>query len=301
MHNKNSITILTALIVILAIAATGTGILSTEGNGEYQFKSIRGKTVTIYGKGLYKHMSAEVAPQGIAQDFITLLVAIPLLIFSLVLARKGSLRGLYLLAGTLAYFLVTYLFYTVMGMYNAFYLVYVTLLGSSFYAFIITLQLFDKKVLTRQSMRNVPVKTAGSFLVFISIVIAILWLSIVVPPLLDGTIIPAQVEHYTTLVVQGLDLGLLLPAAFLSGVLIIKRKPMGFLLAPVYLGFLSILMTALTAKVIAMFAAGYNVIPAIFMIPTFNVLSVWCMVAVLKHIDTPLITRKIHYENAGAA
>jgi hypothetical protein len=60
------ITILVFLIATFAAAATITGIFSNDGPGQYEYKSIRGKTVTIYGKGLYKDMSAEVAPQGIA-------------------------------------------------------------------------------------------------------------------------------------------------------------------------------------------------------------------------------------------
>ncbi len=246
--------------------------------------SIRGKTVTIYGKGLYKHMSAEVAPQGIAQDYITLFVAIPLLIFSLLMVRKGSMKGKYLLAGTLSYFLVTYLFYTTMGMYNKMFLAYVALMGMSFYAFILTLLTFKTSKLPGLFLRSTPVRSTGGFLIFNAISIAILWLSIVVPPLLNDTMIPAQVEHYTTLIVQGLDLGLFLPAAFICGVLLIRRRPFGYLLAPIYFIFLSLLMTALTAKVIAMSLYGYNVIPVILIIPTFNLLTIVCTIALLRNI-----------------
>src|SRR4051794_15838333 len=112
MKKKTAIRLLVILIVAFASAATTTGIFSNDGRGQYQYKSIRGKTVTIYGKGLYKDMSAEVAPQGIAQDYVTLFIAIPLLVVSFLLASKGSTKGSYLLAGTLGYFLVTYLFYT---------------------------------------------------------------------------------------------------------------------------------------------------------------------------------------------
>jgi hypothetical protein len=63
-----------------------------------------------------------------------------------------------------------------------------------------------------------------------------------VPPLLQGTI-PVQVEHFTMLIVQGLDLGILLPASFISGVLLIQRRPYGYLLASVYIIFLSLMMT----------------------------------------------------------
>lgn len=48
------------LIVIISIAATIMGIFSNDGKGQFEYTSIRGKTIMIYGKGLYKDMSAEV-------------------------------------------------------------------------------------------------------------------------------------------------------------------------------------------------------------------------------------------------
>lgn len=105
-------------------------------------------------------------------------------------------------------------------------------------------------------------------------------------------------EHYTTLIVQGLDLGILLPAAFTCGVLFIKKRTPGYLLAPVYFIFLSLLTTALTAKVVAMYGLGYNVIPVIFIIPAFNLLTILSTIAIFKNIVAlPVNTNKAIYEN----
>lgn len=299
MKHKQTITILVLLIVVLASIATTIGVVSNDGAGQYEYKSIRNKTVSIYGKGLYKDMSAEVAPQGIAQDYVTLLAGIPLLIISLFMVRKDSLKGRYLLAGTLGYFLVTYLFYTVMGMYNAMFLAYVILMGASFYGFILTLFSFNIRTLPALFKASTPTKLTGGFLVFSCIAIAALWLSIVVPPLLEGTIIPVQAEHYTTLIVQGLDLGILLPGGFICAILWLRKTALGYLLAPVYFIFLSLLMCALTAKVIAMSILGYNVIPVIFIIPTFNVITVTSTLSILKNVkQTSSGIKKVDYEEA---
>jgi hypothetical protein len=112
-------------------------------------------------------------------------------------------------------------------------------------------------------------------------------------------IVPVQAEHYTTLIVQGLDLGILLPAAFICGVLWIRKKSFGFLFAPVYFIFLSVLMCALTAKVIAMSVLGYNVIPVIFIIPTFNLITIISTIVILKNVEeaSPIV-KKVNYEKA---
>jgi hypothetical protein len=273
MKYRSFLTVLILLITCLSLVATTMGIFSSGGPGQYTYTSIRGKQVEIYGKGIYRDMSAEVAPQGIAQDYVTLFFALPLLLISFVFARSESLKSRLVFIGVLKYFFITYLFYTVMAMYNRLFPVYVMLMGSSFYALILAVVPLDLKNIHHQFTSFFRRKLLAAFLIFNSTSIILLWLSIIIPPLLDGTVIPLQVEHYTTLIVQGLDLGILLPGAIITGILFFRNNSLSFFLAPVYFIFLSILMTALTSKVVGMYLLGYNVIPVIFIIPIFAILS----------------------------
>lgn len=287
MKYRRSLTILSWVIVVLSAVAASAGIFSSGGPGPYQIESVRGETVTLWGEGLYRHMSRDVAPQGIAQDYVTLFLGIPMLVLGLAWARRGSLKGNYLLAGVLAYFLVTYLFYLVMGMYNAMFLVYAALLGCSFFAFAQSLFALHARRPREYFRDAVPHRWAGGFLILNSLVIALMWLGVVVPPLLDGSIIPPEAEHYTTLIVQGLDLGLLLPLAFVSGWLFMRQRPFGYLLAPVYLVFLVLLMSALTAKVVAMGVLGQETMPAIVIIPAFGLAALVFAVLTLQNLEVP--------------
>jgi hypothetical protein len=281
MKYEKALSNLVLIIAVLASVAASVGIFSNEGTGEYSYKSIRGETVQIYGKGIYQHMPADVAIQGIAQDYITLFAAVPLLLIALYFARKGSLRGRFLMAGTSFYFWVTYLFYLTMGMYNYLFLVYVALLCCSFFALFLTLTELNLPDLDDYFTSDKAAKYAGGYLIFSAYSVAFLWLSIVIPPLLDGTIYPRELEHFTTLIVQGLDLGLLLPVSFVVGLLLFRLRRPGYLFGLPYVIFLSLLMSALTAKIIAMALNGVNVFPVIFIMPTFALiaisLSVWLM------------------------
>lgn len=281
---RQHINIITVCIIILSLIATCTGIFTRNGPGPYEITSIRERQVMIYGKGAYKDMSAEVAPQGIAQDVVTLFVGIPLLITGLWLTNKKSLKGILLLSGTLGYFLVTYAFFTLMAMFNMLFLLWVILFSLSFFGFILTFLSLKQAGLEMSFDKKLPVKFIGGFLIFCSVTIALLWLSIVFPSLLTGEV-PKEVEHYTTLVVQALDLAILLPISFISGLLLRKKKNVGYLLAPVYTVFLAILMTALTAKVVAMALLGYQVIPAIIIIPLFNFISLVSLWLIFKNIN----------------
>lgn len=289
MKQKNTITILVLIIVAISAILTSIGIFSNAGQGSYLFESIHGKTIEIYGKGIYQHMSSDVAIQGIAQDFVTLFIGIPLLLVSLCGFRKNSMKSHFMLSGTLGYFFVTYLFYTAMGMYNLLFLGWVALLGLSFFGLMTSLLSFDLSKIEKHFSNKTPTKFVGGFLIFTSVLIAMLWLSIVVSPLIDGTIYPESLQHFTTLIVQGFDLGLLLPISFISGVLLIKRKKFGYLFGTTYIGFLSILMTALTAKIIAMSVNGVNVIPAVFVIPSFNIIAILSLYLMIKNIKGEII------------
>lgn len=284
-NNRKDIFIIGVMIAIFSTIATGFGILSNFGDGSFEYESIRGQSVEIYGKGVYQHMSSDVAIQGIAQDYITFFIALPLLIFSLIGFYRGRRQALFVLAGTMGYFFVTYLFYIAMGMYNILFLVYAILLCLSFFGLYRSIQsIFQISQLSFPSDK-IPYKLIGWFLIINSVLIALLWLSVIVPPILNGTIYPAELQHYTTLIVQGFDLGLLLPVCFISGVLLLKKKLQGFIYGTIYLIFLSILMSALTAKIVAMGINGVNIIPVVFIIPTINISTIILSIILVKRLN----------------
>jgi len=259
------------LMIILSGFAALIGILSEDTAAVKTIHTVRGLEIELYAKGIYKHMSANVAIQGIAQDWVTLTMAIPLLLVALFHRRHR--QALLLGAGTSAYFLVTYLFYTAMAMYNALFLIYVCLMGLSFFSFALYWKKLTSSIKSGDFGKNVPQQFGSWFLMINSSLIALLWLSIVMPPLFDGSIYPEGLQHYTTLIVQGFDLGLLLPLGFFAGWQWKKGKLIGWHLGPVYIVFLSILMTALSAKIMALGFSGVNVIPSVFIIPTINLLA----------------------------
>jgi hypothetical protein len=281
---QKTLSLIVIFIVLLSAFASLTGIMSNDGNDSYQYESIRGQIIEIYGRGIYKHMSADVAVQGIGQDYVTFFIAIPLLIISLAGFLRGSHKAAFVLSGTLGYFFVGYLFYTAMGMYNQLFLVYLALMCLSFFGLFITLKHLQQHDLTELFRKNASGKIVAWFLLFNSVAISALWLQVVLPPLFDGSIYPDQLQHYTTLIVQGLDLGLLLPVCFVVALQLLAGKKDGYIYGTTYIVFLSVLMTALSAKIIAMALNGVNTFPVIFIIPAINLISVSCAVIIIKNV-----------------
>jgi hypothetical protein len=283
MKNAKLITTLTLALALLAGAAAALGIFSAGGPGPRTFTTVHGEAVVLYGKGVYSNMSAEVAPQGIAQDVVTLFAGIPLLLLGLLKARKGSTSALLLLTGTLGYFFVTYLFYLMMAVFSVLFPLHCLSLSLAFFSLVLSARELRGREEMRRWSAAFPARAIGSFLIFSALMIALLWLSVVIPPLM-AHMVPVEVAHYTTLVVQGLDLALLLPICFVSGVLLLRRCEEGFLYASVYCVFLALLMTALTAKVLAMAVLGFNVMPAVLIIPVFNLLSILAALTWFKNL-----------------
>lgn len=288
MKNKKIISILVLCIVALALASACYGVFSYGGKGLHDIKSFYGEAVSIYGKGLYRNDSVSVASQGIAQDIVTIIVGIPLLVASLYLARKGLLKGKLLLAGTLGYFLYTYTSYSFVWMYNSLFLIYVILMSTSFFAFLLTMMSFDLENLKDCFNEGLPVKFLGGFFIFLGVAIGLMWLKRIVPPLLNGTL-PIGIEHYTTLPIQALDLGFIVPTAIISGILTVKKKSLGYLLSSVMTVKCITMLTAITAMIIGQSLAGIRMsFVEIAIFPAANLIVIYLLILIIKNVKEPI-------------
>lgn len=259
MEIKKSIIIITLLIALLSIVSSAVGIFTSKMvNDMLQYTSVNRQLVELYGRGLYFRDSVSIALQGIASDYVTLFLAIPWLIVSLVLYTKGSFIGKIMLTGLSGYFLYTYTSYTFLWMYNPLFLVYVALMSLSLFNTVILFSSFDLKHLLKNHFQQFPRKRVAYFEIVIGVMIAMLWLQMIFTGLINNTV-PAEVEHYTTLVIQGMDLGLLLPLSIVSGILLLKKVEIGYLLSFVLLVKSVMMLLAINAMSINQLINGLEV------------------------------------------
>jgi len=287
MKNRKVITILVIICILAAVLAASAGLISllkSEKGGEYEFTSIHGERVLIFGRSLYANNSIEMAVQGIAHDVVMLALVMPLLIISLFLARRGSLKGRLLMTGILGFVLFTYLIYLTLPMYNRLYLLWIIAASTSFFALILTLLSFDLNSIKASFTDALPRKLVAGLIIIQGAMVAALWLQRILPSFINGSI-PPGIEHYTTLPVQGLDLAFPLPLSILAAILLLKREGAGYLLASAYTGFLLVLMPTLTAKVAGMMFIGVNPGPPLVIMPTFAIFSLISLIIVFKDID----------------
>jgi hypothetical protein len=280
---NTSINILVVIIIVLAFTTCLFGLFSSGGIGQYEFKSINNETVKIYGDGIYKNDSISAVAQGKASDLVTLVLGIPLLIASLYFRTRGSFKGKLMLTGTLGYFLYTYMSYTFLWMYNPLFILYVIIMAASLYAFILSFMSFDIEKVPTMFSEKLPTKFLGGFQLFVGFAIGMLWLGKIAPSIFEGTI-PVGLEHYTTLVIQGMDLGIIVPAAFISGILIIKHKPFGYLLSSVIIIKGVTMLISISAMIINMALKGIDMsLVEIVIFPVLNLVAIICLILLLKN------------------
>jgi hypothetical protein len=270
------VVILASLIVVLSLVAVSVGIFYQDNGSPFEFKTLRGETVMLQGRGLYKYDSVSFAAQGIAQDVVTLFVGIPLLVASVVLARRQSLRGKLLLAGTLGYFLYTYMSYAFGAAYNNLFLLYVALFSLSLSAFVLSFGSIDVATLPAHFSEKLPRRLIATLLFAVGGFLVLAWSGRIGTALLDGSV-PYGLESYSTLPLQAMDLGLIVPLAFVSGILLLRRSPWGYLLSSVALikGFT--MSVALIAMIVGEMLAGVQVYAGetiMFLVLTLSIIAV---------------------------
>ena len=284
MKNQAALRWLIPLIAVLALFATGMGLYYQTPGAPYQYTNHRNETVMINGHGLYFYDTVSTVVQMQANDLITLMVGLPLLIVSAWLAFNGSLRGRLLLTGTLGFFLYTYMSMSMLTAYNALFLAYVVLFTLSLYAFILSMLSFDLADLPRHFSPQLPHRWIAGVLFAVGGFLSLAWVGRIVSPLLQKQT-PA-LENTTTLVIQAMDLSLIVPLAILSGILLLRRSAWGYLLASVAVLKGLMMALAVSAMGINMILAGVPdslavVIP--FLILT--VLNLVMAVLLLRSVD----------------
>jgi hypothetical protein len=193
------------------------------------------------------------------QDLITLLVALPVLVVSAILALRGSMRAHLVWLGALGYLVYTYASYALAIEFNALFLVYVALLGLSLYTLIGGLATTDFAGIKAHFSRATPVKAVSIFLVVVAVLFYFVWLSEDIPAVLTGEVPQGVIEaEAPTDVVHVLDMAWILPANVLTAIWLWRSRALGYALAGSLLSLLSILVLAVISMLV--FQVLYGVV-----------------------------------------
>ncbi|GIV73955.1 hypothetical protein [Caldilinea sp.] len=283
MKHSYALNWLVPAIFILTLVAAVAGLWPGEGT-PYPLTTFRGEEVTINARGLYYWDTVSSAAQMQANDLVTLVLGLPLLAISFWLTQRGSLRGRLLLAGTLGFILYTYITMTFGAHYNALFLVYVALFSLSLFVFVLVMISFDLETLPAHFSAKLPRGWIAGLLFFAAAFLTLAWLGRIAAAFAPGAV-PA-LENTTSMFIQAMDLGLIVPVCILAGVLLLRRRPWGYLLASVGLTKFLTLGVALSLMGLNMARVGAPIsIVELGIFPIITLLNLIMAIVLLRNVQ----------------
>jgi hypothetical protein len=240
---------ISAITFVLVLAATATGIFYRTDGSPFTGVSARGQAVSYQGSGLYKLDPSYFAREGRVWDCVNLFIGLPLFAIASIFAFRGSLRGKLFSGGLLAYFFYVYLGSAMMYALNAFFFVYVAIFALCIVGFVMNVQGIALSQLPSQFGPRFPRRLFIGFAIVLASALVVLWVGRVVSVVRTG-LMPVEYAGLNTLGSQALDLGLVVPLALGSAVLLWSKSPWGYLLCSAAMTFGLMMFLSILAWVV---------------------------------------------------
>lgn len=214
----------------------------------------------IFIKDFYAAETYNWQVQSRGQDWIDLLLITPAFIVTSILAYRENKAALLVWGGVVLYLIYTFTIFSFSVHFNSMFVVYCVILGLSFYAFIYFVYVILKSdYINDRLISNSLSKAMGIYFISVSCIFYLLWLSEVIPAMINNdtpqTIIDASLP---TNPVHVLDLAVVLPGIFVTGFQVLKRRSIGFVLAPVVLTFFILMDLTIAMLIVMMVAKGFE-------------------------------------------
>jgi hypothetical protein len=164
-------------------------------------------------------------------DWVTLVMGVPLLVASVLLARRGSVRGLLLWLGMLGYGAYNYAYYMLGAALNAFFPLYIVPLVLSVVTLILALSQTDVAEVAASFRPKTPARIVGSYLVFVAVGLTSVWMVMWAAYVFAGQ--PTPIEPEVFKLVAALDITIMVPGLALGGVLLWRRRAWGYIVAAI--------------------------------------------------------------------
>jgi hypothetical protein len=261
---SKALKIIVPIIILLTIVAALGGLWPAEGS-PYETLNFRGERIIVNARGLYYWDTLSSAAQMQANDLVALVIGVPLLLVGYFATLRGSLRGRLLLAGSLGFVLYTYLTMCVGAAFNPLFLIYVALFSLSLWAFVMSLMGVKIDELPTRFKESLPRKSVAALLIFAAAFLGLAWLGRIAAAMKPGAV--PELENATSMFIQAMDLGLVAPACVVAAVLLLKRRPWGYLLASV--GMVKFLTLGLAVSLMGLNMVRVGVDPGLPMLVIF--------------------------------
>lgn len=225
--------LLTASVASAAAIASAVGVFGRGDGATVLVTSVRGETYPMATTGVYAWNAQRLVAEGVGWDAFTLFVVSPATIATAAFVARGSLRARLVALGALAYFFYQYLMYATTWALGPLFPAFVAIFAASLAGLAWIGSTLARERLAERFSPGFPRRSAATLAFLLAALLLAMWIPRIAAGL-RGDLAGAMVLGQTTLVVQALDLGLLVPLAVVTGVTVLRRRAVGYVLAAVF-------------------------------------------------------------------
>ncbi|HET7839448.1 MAG TPA: hypothetical protein VFL04_06780, partial [Rectinemataceae bacterium] len=219
-------------VALLAGMAAVFGVFFRGDGSSATAISVRGEQFDYATNGVYRYNAQRVVAEGVGWDVFTLFCAVPAMLACLPALARGSFRGRLFALGLLGYFFYQYLEYSLTWAYGPLFLPFIAIYALSLAGIAWIAPSVGLAGLSRRFGPGFPRRGMAVLCFAMAAILLVMWLSLIIPTMGGSAV--GLLKGQTTLVVQALDLGLIVPLCLFTGIAAWRARPIGYLLCSVF-------------------------------------------------------------------
>ncbi|OEK01001.1 hypothetical protein BFP97_05515 [Roseivirga sp. 4D4] len=224
--------------------------------------------------------------QWLGQDFMTLVAAIPTLVYSSWMAiRKRSLKWELVLGGTLFYLVYVYTFYVFDATFTLLYFLHLPIFSISLLCLFVVFHHMlnarnDYAYRNRFSLYLIIV-----FLLMIAVMLGSLWMRDLVNHLIVPDYFSETPDGQPPLVIYSLDLGIIIPMMVIAALLLFQNHSLGLIMTGVMLVMTALIGFALMAMSASLYFKGLH--------PSTLLILLWSLIGLAGFLLSIVYLRRL--------
>ena len=187
--------------------------------------------VGMLATSLYQDTEDWILAAWFGNDLVTLLVAVPLLVWSLSATKTGSKRAELVWYSMLGYSIYNYGYYLFGAALSWFFPLYVVLFSLGVITLILALSRLDVEAMAADFASSAPVRWIGGYMIFTGGGLTVAWIGQWATFMLTGSTPSLGQEGFR--LVAAMDLSVMVPWFLIGAVLLLKRRPWGYVIGSI--------------------------------------------------------------------
>jgi hypothetical protein len=279
------------LVAVLAGVAAALGVFARGDGALVSVTSVRGESYDMATTGVYANNALALVAEGVGWDVFTLFVAVPALVVSAALSARGSFRGVLVTSGLFGYFMYLHLEYAVTWAFGPLFPLFVATLAATVLGLVgAVILLADGAVAGRFTAAYPRRQWAG-----VSVAMSVLLLGLWAARIAEGLAASSPTLHgETTMTVQALDLGLLVPISVALAAATLRRHPAGLAAGAAFAVTFVTLSAAIAAMMVSSWiVTGVSALPPIVVFGAASLVGLWVTVQMYRSAVTSAVALKV--------